>query len=131
MNNTHNKQLSGFARQLRRQMTREERHLWYDFLKQLPVTINRQKVIGGYIADFYCAQRKTVIELDGSQHFEEKSAQEDAIRNRYMESLGITVLRYANSDVSNNFTGVCQDILQHLDLPKASPGGEAVSRMAD
>ena len=80
-------------------MTPEEKHLWYDFLKKLPVTINRQKVIGNYIVDFYCADKKTVIELDGSQHFE---SEKDIIRDEYLKSLGIKVLRYWNKELHNN-----------------------------
>ncbi|MBQ9518178.1 MAG: DUF559 domain-containing protein, partial [Eubacterium sp.] len=64
-------------------MTREERHLWYDFLKGLPVTFNRQKVIGSYIADFYCASAKIIVELDGSQHYEEKGVNKDEKRDAY------------------------------------------------
>ena len=99
-------------------MTKEERHLWYDFLKGLPVTVHRQKVIGHYIVDFYCAEGKLVIELDGSQHYEDQGKENDVLRDVYLRSLGLTVLRYSNLDVQRNFDGVCQDILQHL---KASP----------
>ena len=68
MNKTNNSRLTGNAQKLRREMTEEERHLWYDFLKGLPVTVNRQKVIGRYIVYFYCAEAKLVIEIDGTQH---------------------------------------------------------------
>ncbi len=74
LNQTNNPQLRKNAQKLRREMTKEERRLWYDFLKQLPVTINRQKVIAHYIVDFYCASAKLVIELDGSQHYEDEGA---------------------------------------------------------
>ena len=69
MNKTNNSRLTGNAQKLRREMTEEERHLWYDFLKELPVTVNRQKVIGRYIVDFYCAEAKLVSEIDGTQHY--------------------------------------------------------------
>ena len=95
-------------------MTKEERHLWYDFLKSLPVTVNRQKVIGNYIADFYCASAKLIIEIDGSQHFEEKGKKTDTIRDKYFDKLGIKVKRYSNHDINNNFDGVCEDILRCL-----------------
>ena len=95
-------------------MTKEERHLWYDFLKQLPITINRQKVIGNFIVDFYCASRKLIIELDGSQHFETQGKTKDSQRDEFLNSLGLKVIRYANSDINNNFRGVCEDILNHL-----------------
>ncbi|MBR2743486.1 MAG: DUF559 domain-containing protein [Clostridia bacterium] len=95
-------------------MTKEERRLWYDFLKPLPTTVNRQKVIGRYIADFYCAASKLVIEIDGSHHFEEETAEYDKDRNAYFSELGIRVLRYSNYDINNNFEGVCEDILRSL-----------------
>ena len=97
-------------------MTKEERHLWYDFLKGLPITVNRQKVIGPYIADFYCAQKKIVIELDGSQHYEAEGRTKDLERDDYFRENGIKVLRYSNLDVNKNFEGVCQDILNTLKI---------------
>ena len=117
LNRTNNPQLKRNAQKLRREMTKEERHLWYDFLKQLPITINRQKVIGHYIVDFYIASASLVIELDGSQHYEETGLAADAERDSYLRSLGLTVLRYANSDVNRNFRGVCEDIARQLALP--------------
>ena len=114
MNQRNNPKLTGRAQQLRKNMTREERHLWYDFLKQLPVTFNRQKVIGRYIVDFYCAEAKLVIELDGSQHFEDAGAEADRERDEYMKSMGLMVLRYPNSEIWSNFVGVCEDILFHI-----------------
>ena len=101
-------------------MTKEEKHLWYDFLKLLPLTINRQKVIGAYVVDFYCASAKIVIELDGSQHGGEKMKQKDAERDSYLNSLGITVLRYSNIDIHKNFNGVCNDILAHINTSSVS-----------
>ena len=106
--------LSPNAQTLRKNMTKEEKHLWYDFLKTLPVTVNRQKVIGRYIADFYCANSKIVIEIDGSQHYKEENAQKDKERDEYLKSLGIKVLRYSNLDINKNFEGVCKDILSKL-----------------
>ena len=91
-------------------MTREERHLWYDFLKHLPCAVHRQKVIGPYIADFYIAKANLVIELDGAQHGEEEHAAADRIRDAFMESHGLRVLRYTNEDVNRRFEDVCQDI---------------------
>ena len=96
-------------------MTKEERHLWYDFLRPLPVTVNRQKVIDNYIVDFYCAKSKIVIELDGSQHFSEKGRDKDIERDTYLKSLGITVLRYSNNDINTNFEGVCMDISRYIE----------------
>ena len=116
MNKLNNKSLTDNSQKLRREMTDEERHLWYDFLKKLPVTVNRQKVIGKYIADFYIASCRTVIELDGAQHYEDVAREYDAERNEYMKSLGLTVLRYINRDVNANFKGVCRDILDHTGI---------------
>ena len=95
-------------------MTKEERHLWYDFLKLQPENFNRQKVIGKYIVDFYCAEAKLVIELDGSQHCEDAGMAYDAERDEYLRGLGLTVCRYSNLDVMRNFEGVCTDILIRL-----------------
>ena len=114
VNRTSNSKLTPYAKKLRREMTKEERHLWYDFLRQLPVTFNRQKVIGSYIEDFYCARARLVIELDGSQHYEDKGLAVDRERDQTLSALGLHVLRYSNLDINQNFTGVCEDILQHL-----------------
>ena len=112
--NHNNPTLRPFSQKLRRNMTKEERHLWYDFLKSLPVTVNRQKVLGPYIVDFYIASAKLVIELDGSQHYEEAGIASDQARDRYLSELGLRVLRYTNLDISRNFDGVCEDILRRL-----------------
>ena len=114
MNKTNNSKLTGNAKTLRKSMTKEERHLWYDFLKTLPVTANRQKVIGKYIVDFYIASSKIVIELDGSQHYEDNAKENDAKRDEFLKSLGIKVLRYSNLDINQRFESVCEDILKKL-----------------
>ena len=114
MNTFSNAELTVFAKELRKNMTRHERHLWYDFLKTLPVTVHRQKVIGSYIVDFYIAEHKLVIELDGSQHYDLPGKQADAARDQYLHGQGLSVLRYANSDVDKDFPGVCEDIWNHL-----------------
>ena len=88
--------------------------MWYDFLRELPVMVHRQKVIGSYIVDFYCAAAKLVIELDGSQHYEEKGIIADTARDEYLRSLGLTILRYSNREVNQQFPSVCEDILNHL-----------------
>ena len=91
-------------------MTKEERHLWYDFLKKLSVTIHRQKVIGQYIVDFYCSSAKLVIEIDGSQHYRQENREADVIRDKYLNSLGLVVKRYSNNEVNRDFESVCVDI---------------------
>lgn len=114
MNKINNPKLTGISKVLRKNMTKEERHMWYDFLKKLPQTVNRQKVIGEYIVDFYCASAKVAIEIDGSQHYEESGIRADKKRDAYLNELGIKVLRYSNLDIQRNFQGVCLDILRHL-----------------
>ena len=99
----HNKQLIPLAKQLRKAMTKEERHLWYGFLRAYPVRFSRQKVLGKYIADFYSAEAKLIIELDGSQHFEDNSIRKDAERTAFLEEYGLTVIRIPNHEVMKNF----------------------------
>ena len=115
MNTTHNSRLSANAKALRKTMTKEERHLWYDFLKGLDVMVHRQKVLGNYIVDFYIAEAKLVIELDGSQHYEDPGRQADRVRDTWLEGQGIRVLRYSNADINFRFREVCQDVLNHLE----------------
>ena len=106
----YNKKLKPNARTLRKNMTKEERHLWYDFLKSYPVMVHRQKVVGNYIVDFYIAKAKLVIELDGSQHFETEGQTADAKRDAYLREQGSTVLRIPNNELNQNFPGVCEYI---------------------
>ena len=110
MQRKYNKQLVPFAKQLRREMTKEERHLWYDFLRSYPVRFSRQKVLGKYIADFYSAEAKLVIELDGSQHYEDGNMEKDTERTTFLEGYGLTVIRIPNNEVIRNFQGVCEYI---------------------
>ena len=107
MQSKHNSGLTQTARMLRKNMTRQERHLWYDYLRKYPVSFYKQKVLGKYIADFYCAKAKLIIELDGSQHYSEKGLLKDRIRTEFLEGYGLTVLRISNYDVDTNFEGVC------------------------
>ena len=95
-------------------MTDEEKHLWYDFLKNLPVTVNRQKNVGNYIVDFLISSSKLVIELDGSQHWNEENKEYDKKREEYLEKKGLEILRYSNKEINENFEGVCADILKHI-----------------
>lgn len=110
----HNTKLTPYSQNLRKEMTKEERHLWYDFLKSVPVNVNRQKVIGNYIVDFFCHSAKVVIELDGSQHFEKDAVEYDAERDEYLKACGLTVLRYTNLDIRKRFDEVCADIWSHI-----------------
>lgn len=95
-------------------MTKEEKHLWYDYLRRCPFQFNRQKVIGRYIVDFYCSEKNVCVELDGSQHYSERGLKRDIERDEYLNSLGISVLRYSNYEVNTNFDGVCNDIYNRL-----------------
>ena len=97
-------------------MTKEEKRLWYDFLKKLPVSVHRQKTIESYIVDFYIASHKIVIELDGSQHGEPENREADIIRDKALGELGMRVLRYTNGQIKKNFRGVCLDILRELEI---------------
>lgn len=114
MSYSSNPRLTAYSRKLRKEMTKEERHLWYDFLRLLNIPFHRQKTIGQYIVDFYCDKANLIIELDGSQHFDTTGIEEDKSRDLFLSSSGYTILRYSNSDVNRNFRGVCEDILAHL-----------------
>ena len=114
MSRRDNPNLKGFSTALRKNQTKEEKHLWYDFLRQYPVRFNRQKVLGPYIVDFYCASAKLVIELDGSQHYSEEGSEDDKIRDRYLARLGIKVVRYSNLEITREFDAVCVDISEHV-----------------
>lgn len=121
------------AAALRNNMTQEERHLWYDFLRSYPIRFGRQKILGSYIADFYCAEAKLVVELDGSQHYENAGMAYDEKRTAFLEGYGIQVIRIPNNEVHRNFRGVCEyiDLIvnQRLKrLPLERGAGNAVRR---
>ena len=122
MQSKHNRNLVPFAKQLRKEMTKKEKHLWYDFLRDYPVRFSRQKVLGKYIADFYCAKAGLVIELDGSQHFEEANIVKDAERTAFLESYRLRVIRIPNNEIFTRFESVCAHIdavvQQSLSQPK-------------
>lgn len=102
-----NTDLTTNARTLRKNMTKEERHLRYDFLKNYPVRFLRQKVIDEYIVDFYCHSARLIVELDGSQHYEKKGLKKDKIRTERIERRNLTVIRIPNNEITGNFEGVC------------------------
>lgn len=101
------KELLENAKGLRRNMTPEERHLWYDFLRQYPIKVYKQRIIDGFIVDFYCHSAKLVIEIDGSQHYTSEGKSYDNYRSEALCERGLYVLRFTNGDVNNNFDGVC------------------------
>ncbi len=98
------------AQKLRREMTNQERKLWYTYLNSCPVRFRRQKQFGYYIVDFYCAARKLVVEIDGSQHFEPEERAKDEARTAYLNGLGLQVVRFSNYDVDAHFESVCATI---------------------
>ena len=98
------------AKQLRKNMTPWERMLWYEFLRAYPIRFQRQKAIGSYIVDFYCAKARLVIELDGGGHYEQEQQQKDFVRTAELESMHLTVLRICNLEIDRNFDGVCEHI---------------------
>lgn len=98
------------AKELRRDATKQERHLWYDFLNHYPVRFQRQKTIESFIADFYCHAAGLIVELDGSQHYTEQGMQYDRERTAILEQYDLKVLRFSNNDVDENFQGVCRAI---------------------
>ena len=106
----YNGEYKPLSQKLRREMTRQEKHLWYDFLKSYPATFRRQKQFGRYIVDFFRASAKLVVELDGSQHYDPEAERRDAARDEYLHTLGLTVLRFSNADVDRYFDGVCATI---------------------
>ena len=104
-----NRQLEN-ARRLRKDMTPHERKLWYLFLRKYPVKIYKQRIVGKFIVDFYCAPAGLVIELDGSQHYDLQGMAYDAERSEFLKALGLEVLRFSNRDVDRQFNGVCEQI---------------------
>jgi len=105
-----NAKLKNFSRQLRKAQTKEEALLWYNFLCQYPLRFRRQYIIGNYIVDFYCHKAKLAVELDGSQHYEPQGERRDCIREEYLQSQGVFVLRFSNAQVQKNFASVCEMI---------------------
>jgi len=110
----YNSDLKELARELRNNMTKEERKLWYEYLRDSEARFLRQKIIGDYIVDFYSNSARVVIELDGGQHYEEENIKKDKIRDEYLTGLGLKVLRYTNIDINTNFEAVCNDIQKNL-----------------
>ena len=112
----YNKKFVPNARALRKNMTPEEKHLWYDLLKRLPYNVRRQHNIENYIVDFYIAEKKTVIEIDGIQHQSKEHIAADEQRDAVLSAWKIRVLRYSNESIRNNFISVATDVLNNLGL---------------
>jgi len=111
-----NPHLIPIARVLRKRMTKQEKHLWYDFLRDYKVQFNRQKVIGKFIVDFYCHAAQLVVEVDGGQHFNAAQLQHDTERTSILNSYGIEVLRFTNYEIDNNFFEVCMKIKEKVEI---------------
>ena len=120
------KELLENAKSLRRNMTRQERRLWYDFLKDYPIKIYKQRIIDNFIADFYCHKAKLIIEIDGSQHYTPEGKEYDRFRTEIMNQHGLFVLRFTNGDIDNCFDGVChfidKTIKERMNLSPANAG---------
>ena len=116
-----NKENISLAKALRKNMTPWERKLWYDFLRSYPIRFQRQKALGNYIADFYCAKARLVIELDGGGHYTAEQEEKDKIRTKELECMNLTVIRICNLDIDRNFCGVCEyiDLIVKKSLPQS------------
>ena len=124
----YNKNLKANSKELRKNMTPEEKHLWYDFLKSLPFTVHRQKSLCNYIVDFYIADAKLAIEIDGRQHLTPEHQRSDKERDLTLNSLGITIFRCSNSDIRDNFKTVCEKILELLNISASDLDASDVRR---
>ena len=129
----HNSGLTNLAKILRKNQTKEEKKLWYDFLSKHSLRFLRQKVIDNYIVDFYCHSARLIVELDGSQHYEEKGLLKDKIRTEKIEQRNLTVIRIPNNEVNRSFEGVCQYIdnavKESLRQPTAATSRESPSQL--
>lgn len=115
MNRAIRSKLARYARHMRSNMPAAERLLWFHFLQDYPIRFSRQILVGPYIVDFYCRKVRLSIELDGSQHYEKKQMFYDEIRTNYLEMEGIKEIRFSNSDIYENFEGVCEVIHQEVE----------------
>ena len=121
----YNKNNIPHAKNLRKNATPQEKHLWYDFLAKYEIRFQRQKAIDNYIADFYCHQAKLVIEIDGSQHYTEEGMEQDDFRTEILESYGLTVIRFTNLEINTNFSAVCAAIDAAVKASLPEGGGAA------
>ena len=108
MERKHNSDLTNVARMLRKNMTKQEKKLWYDFLSKYPVRFLKQKVIDNYIVDFYCSKARLIIELDGSQHYTDSGLIKDRIRTEKLEDRNLEVIRIPNRDIDKHFFEICE-----------------------
>ena len=111
----YNRKLKNRSQELRNTSTPQENKLWYEFLREHPCSFARQKPVGNYIVDFYCSSKKLVIEIDGSQHYTDDGLKHDQIRTELLESFGLHVLRFSNSEINTSFREVCESIQNYID----------------
>ncbi len=129
----YNKSNIPLAKVLRKNMTPWEKKLWYQFLRNYPVRFQRQKAIGNYIADFYCAKARLVIELDGGEHYTPQQIKKDEIRTNELGNMNLTILRFLNHDIDSNFSDICEyiDLVVKKSLPQSAsltaPSSEGAS----
>ena len=129
----YNKTNIPLAKVLRKNMTPWEKKLWYQFLRNYPMRFQRQKAIGNYIADFYCAKARLIIELDGGEHYTPEQIEKDKIRTTKLENMNLAVFRILNRDIDRNFNGVCEyiDLIVKKSLPQSAtltaPSSEGAS----
>ena len=121
----YNKKNITLAKNLRKNATPQENHLWYDFLSKYTPRFQRQKAIGEYIADFYCHKARLVIEIDGSQHYFSGEAEKDSARTESLEKQGIRVIRFTNTQINNQFRVVCEHIDSEVKAFLREEGGAA------
>jgi very-short-patch-repair endonuclease len=123
----HDPEIKMRARELRKNMTPWERTLWYEFLKEYRPRFQRQKMIGHYVMDFYCAAARLAVELDGGQHFTDRGPEKDAQRTEEIGRYGVKVIRFSNRDVTDHFSTVCETIHRvvksRLPMPPSEEGG--------
>lgn len=110
----YNKNNLPLAKQLRKNMTKWEKHLWYDFLSKYPIKFQKQKAIGNYIVDFYCAKARLIVELDGKEHWIDSIGSNDVFRQQELENMGFKVIRFYNTELNKNFSKVCECI--HIEV---------------
>jgi len=120
-NKPYNATLTQRARELRKNATKQENRLWYEYLRTFHPRFTRQRIVGSYILDFYCGTAKLAVELDGSGHYEPEAIEYDKTRTRFLESLGIHVMRFTNTDVDRSFEGVCNTIANQVNALLGQP----------
>ncbi len=106
----YNKNNILLAKNLRKNATPEENHLWYDFLSKYEVRFQRQKAIDDFIADFYCDKANLIIEIDGSQHYTGIGRRKDEFRTEKLKGYDLKIIRFTNMQIRTNFRGVCEYI---------------------